>query len=115
MLNHKNHPTTVKLDQPLNPAVGRALLGATTHIRSMLIPPEQQQPQETAQNATPPEPPTNQETGTDLKAEMQGLESRIFDELGTLKQEIQKAQPQDADKQLKDVKEQLQSIIDGND
>lgn len=114
MLDHKQHPTTIKLDKPLDPGVGRALLGATTHIRSHLIPPAQAQ--QTAQNAEPaPQPPTNQQTGTDMTAELQGLESRIFDELGTLKDMVQKSQPQDANKELKDLKDQLQSVLDSND
>lgn len=114
MLNHQNHPTNIKLDQPMHPDHARAVLGTTTHIRSLLIPPAQAQQAPQVPNPAP-QPPTNQETGTDMKAEMQGLESRIFDELGTLKQEIQKAQPQDANKELQDLKQQLQGIVDGND
>ncbi len=111
-MDPKRHPQAIQLDQKLDPGIGRALLGATTHIRSMLIPQGQApQPQETA-----PEPPQNQETGTDVKAEMQGLESRIFDELSTLKQEIQKVgTPKDQNQEIKDLKDQLQSIIDSND
>lgn len=107
-----NQPT----NQLTHDQVG-ATLGNMTHIMSHLLPQKQatQQPQAPQTPETAPSPPTNQETGTDLKAEMQGLEGRIFDELDVLKQEIQKSQPQDANKELQDLKTQLQAIIDGKD
>lgn len=111
MLNNTPQANSPQLDNGKH----KAALGQATYIMSHLIQP--QQGQQIAQNSDPNQgAPENQDTPTDTKAEMQGLESRIFDELGTLRQEIQKAvAPKDQNQELQDLKDQLQAIIDAKE
>lgn len=57
--------------------------------------------------------PTNQTDQTDVKAEMQGLESRLMDELQTLKAEM-KTQG-DGKAELADLKKQIEQILASTD
>ena len=109
-----NQPLNNPIGKP-NPDNARASLGFSTNLLSQFL--QNQQPQQASSQPqeTAPQSPTNQETGTDLQAEMQGLETRILDELTTLKKEIKKAQPKDANQELEDLKQELQGILDSND
>lgn len=95
--------------QPMSPDAAKASLGLATHLQSLLMP--QAQPDTSQQPNPAPEPPTNQETSQDLTAEIQGLESRIMDEIGVLKSEIQKAQPKDSGHELETLKKEIEKII----
>lgn len=93
----------------MSPEEAKASLGIATHLQGMLL------PQAPVASNPAPEPPTNQQTSQDLQTEMQGLESRIMDEIGTLKEEIKKAQPQDSNKQIDDLKKQIEDVLNSND
>ena len=102
-----NQPST-----QLNPTDTRATLGNLTHIMGHLIP--QQQPDQ-SQN-TAPEPPQNQQMPEDVNSQVSGLESRIFDELGTLREEIKKiGAPKDQNKELEDLKKQIETVLSQNE
>jgi hypothetical protein len=110
MLDHKQHPAKIQLDNPPDSGTAKGMLGTHTFIMSHLITP--QQAQQIAQNADPNQgAPENQDTPTDSNTQMQGLEQRIFDELGTLKQEIQKISGKDSTKVLQDLKTQIDSAL----
>lgn len=101
----------------ISPESAKASLGIATHLQSMLLPKAQgPQPQGTAQTSEPaPQPPTNQTTPEDTQAQMQGLESRIIDEIGALKMEIKKAQPQDSNKEIEALKKEIENVLNSND
>ena len=80
------------------------------HLQSQM-PQEQpntQPAQDPAQGA-----PSNQTNQTDVKAEMQGLETRLMDELQTLKAEM-KSQG-DGKAELADLKKQIETILASTD
>lgn len=111
MLNPLDHST-------ISPESAKASLGIATHLQSMLLPkaPQGPQAQGTAQTSEPaPQPPTNQTTLTDTQAQIQGLESRIIDEIGALKEEIKKAQPLDSNKEIEALKKEIENVLNSND
>ncbi len=112
-----NQKPTQQTTQPMSHGDLKASMGVATFLQSHLIPQQgqQQQPQAPQTPEIAPETPTNQTTPSDTSAEMQGLESRIMDELGTLKAEIEKTQPQDANKELQNLKTELQALLDSKD
>lgn len=93
----------------------KAHLGTATYLQSLLLP--QGQPQQTADNANPaPQDPSNQTTPEDATSQLQGLETRIFDELGTLKDEIKQiADSKESSKELEDLKKQIEDVLSSND
>lgn len=102
----------------MNADDAKASLGIATALQQQLMP---QAPQDAAQTSEPngqspaPEPPTNQTTPEDTQAQMEGLESRIMDELGTLRDEVKQVAGKDTGKELEDIKKQIQTILDSND
>jgi hypothetical protein len=98
------------MDNQMTPEEAKASLGLATHLQSFLLPKGQGQASQTSDSAPgeaqPPEQPT-----TDMKAEIQALESRIMQEIGGLKQEIQKAQPKDANQEIDDLKKQIEAVL----
>lgn len=93
----------------LTPDEAKASLGVANHLMSHLMPQAPQEPQPA------PESPTNQETTTDTQAQMQGLETRIMDEIGALKEEIKKAQPKDAGSEIEALKKEIEAVLNSND
>lgn len=101
--------------QQISPEDAKAGLGIATHLQSFLLP---QKGGQTPVNNQPAQDPTqgapsNQETGTDVKAEMSGLESRLMDELQTLRAEM-KTQG-DGKAELENLKKQIEQILNSND
>lgn len=95
----------------LTPNDAKASLGIATHLQDMLMPKGQPQgppAQDPAQGA-----PSNQTTPEDTKAQMDGLESRLMDELQTLRAEM-KTQG-DGKQELADLKKQIETILNSSD
>lgn len=104
--------TPTQADNQIDPATMRASLGFATSALQQGLSQEQPQALDATQQPNPaPQPPTNQETPKDLLSEMQGLESRIMDEIGVLKSEIQKASPKDSGHELENLKKEIEKII----
>lgn len=97
--------------EQMTPEDAKASLGIATHLQSQLMP----QPQATQTPEPAPQPPTNQETPTDTANQMQGLESRIMDEIGALKEEIKKAQPKDSGSEIEALKKEIETVLNSND
>lgn len=76
----------------------------------------QQTPTQSPQGSTP-NPlqgiPSNQQTPTDTASQIEGLESRMMDELQTLKVEIQSQK--DGKKEFDDLKKQIETVLNSND
>lgn len=100
--------------QALSPDQAKASLGIANHLLAHLMPqaPQAQAPQ-TPEPA--PQPPTNQETSNDTANQMSGLEERIMSEIGALKEEIKKAQPQDSNKEIEALKKEIEQVLASND
>lgn len=90
----------------LNPHEVSVGLAQFTHLLSQGLPP----PTTPAQ-----EPGTTQQPGQEqnVKAEISGLESRLMDELATLREEM-KSQG-DGKAELADLKKQIEAILASND
>lgn len=107
-----NSSTQATDSQVLTPDQIGSHLGFVTHALQQGLSQEQPQALDATQQPNPaPQPPTNQETPKDLLSEMQGLESRIMDEIGVLKSEIQKASPKDSGHELENLKKEIEKII----
>lgn len=96
----------------MNPDDAKAALGIATHLQSFLMPQGQQGPQTPAQDPNQGAP-TNQTNQTDVKGEMQGLETRLMDELQTLKAEMKNQG--DGKQELADLKKQIEQILASTD
>ena len=91
----------------LNPdQTGAALAFATNLMRQTL--PEPSQTPNPAQGA-----PQNQQTPEDVQLQIQGLESRLMDELQTLKTEMK--DQGDGKQELADLKKQIEAVLNSND
>lgn len=103
----QSQPNNAQMD-PNQVSVGLAQNNAflQQHLATQVPPPEPAQ--DPAQGV-----PSNQENGADVKAEMQGLESRLMDELQTLKAEM-KSQG-DGKQELADLKKQIETILASTD
>lgn len=96
----------------MTPEEAKAALGLSTRLTEQHL--MSQMPQQEV--TTPAEEPgtTEQpEQQQDVTAEMQGLESRLMDELKTLREEM-KTQG-DGKKELADLKAQIESILNESD
>lgn len=104
----------------------KAAMGVATMMQKHLLRPkastspqnapgQSQMPQPNNQPAQDPTQgaPSNQQNPTDVKAQMSGLESRLMDELQTLRAEMQSQG--DAKKELADLKTSLDAILTSND
>jgi hypothetical protein len=100
-------PEQSQAQPDMSPEEAKASLGIATHLQSGLMP----------QAPTSPgnEPGTTQqpEQGQDVQAEIQGLESRLMDELKTLREEM-KTQG-DGKAELQDLKKQIEEILNSSD
>ncbi len=97
----------------ITPEDAKAGMGIATHLQSFLLPQGQQSSPSTPQQAPSQGAPTNQENPTDVKAEISGLESRLMDELDTLKSQM-KTQG-DSNKELEDLKKEIEKVLNSND
>lgn len=102
----KSQPNNPQTD-PNQVSVGLAENNAflQNHLKSQMPPTETPAPSQGA--------PTDQTNQTDVKAEMQGLESRLMDELQTLKAEMK--QQGDGKQELADLKKQIETILASTD
>lgn len=91
----------------MTPDQAKASLGLATHLMSHLMP-QAPPAQDPAQGA-----PSNQTTPEDTQNQIQGLEQRLMDELQTLRAEM-KTQG-DGQKELSDLKKQIEQILNSND
>lgn len=92
----------------LTPDQTAATLAFATHQMSQRLPQDQ-----TPEPA--PQPPTNQTNTSDTQAQMQGLETRIMDELGALKEEIKQVAANDSGKEINDLKTKIEAILNSNE
>lgn len=98
----------------MSPDQAKASMGIATHLMSRLLP--QTQPEASPATETPnPDQgvPTNQQNGEETQAQIQGLESRLMDELQTLRTEM-KAQG-DGQQELSDLKKQIEAVLNSNE
>ncbi len=86
----------------LDPSKVSAALAFSNNLNAQRLPPPQA-----------PETPSNQTTPEDTTAQIQGLESRLMDELQTLKAEM-KTQG-DGMKEVSDLKKQIEQILLSNE
>lgn len=90
----------------MSPEDAKASLGTATFLQNQLLP--------TAETPNPDQGvPTNQQTPEDTTAQIQGLESRLMDELQTLKAEMK--DQQDGKKEFNDLKKQIEEILNSSD
>ena len=101
---------------PQSAAVG---LGVINHLNKFLLPQKGAEGgSNTPQNApgqaqTPPSTEQGGQNQEDVKTQMSGLETRLMDELQTLKTETQSQS--DAKKELADLKKAVDTILNSND
>lgn len=98
-------------DTKMTPEEAKASLGIATHLQNQLLP----QGQDSQTSNPAPEAPTNQTTPEDTQAQMQGLESRLMDELQTLKAEIKKTAPKDSGSEIENLKQEIDAVLNSND
>lgn len=94
----------------MTPDEAKSSLGVANHLLSHLMPqaPQTPQAQDPAQGV-----PTNQTNQEDTQNQIQGLETRLMDELQTLRAEM-KTQG-DGQKELSDLKKQIEAILNSNE
>ena len=99
-------PQSQAIQSNMTPEDAKASLGIATHLQDQLMP--QQAPQEPTSPANEPgaSQPAPQQ---DITAEIQGLETRITDELKTIREEM-KTQG-DGKAELADLKKQIEQIL----
>ena len=97
----------------------KASLGIATALQDMHFH-SPQQPQDTPPSPDVPPPqdpnqgvPSNQQNQADTTAQIQGLETRLMDELATLKVEM-KSQA-DGKKEFNDFKKQIEGVLNAAD
>lgn len=114
MANNKPQPQ----QSQMNHGDAKASMGIATFLQSHLLPQKQPGQDQAQAPQTPeivPQPPTNQETSNDTANQMSGLEERIMSEIGALKEEIKKAQPQDSNKEIEALKKEIEQVLASND
>jgi len=99
-----------EMSNEMTPEDAKASLGIATFLQDQMMPKGQPQEPNPA-----PEPPSNQQNETDLKTEMTGLESRIMDEIGTLKEEIKKSAPKDSGSEIEALKKQIEDVLNSDE
>lgn len=93
----------------MTPDEAKASLGLATHLMSHLMPQAPQTPEPA------PQPPSNQGNPEDTQAQMQGLETRIMEEIGALKQEIKQAAGKDSGSEIETLKKEIEKVLNSND
>lgn len=91
--------------QPNNmtPEEAKASLGIATALQDKMLP----------QNPNPDQGvPSNQQTTQDVSTQIQGLETRIMDEISTIKEEM-KGEGDKGKKDLSDLKKSIEQILNG--
>lgn len=102
-----NNDNKLATDSQVHPDHARSSLGFSTMLLQQGLP-QAPQAQDPAQGV-----PTNQTTPEDTKAQMDGLESRLMDELKTLRAEM-KSQA-DGQQELSDLKKQIEAVLNSNE
>lgn len=105
----------------VDPNQAGANLGFVNTLQEHLLQYKAQQGQNQPQQAPNPVPaqdpnegvPSNQQNQTDTTAQIQGLESRLMDELNTLKVEMQSQK--DGKKEFDDLTAQIEQVLNSND
>jgi gas vesicle protein len=92
--------------QAMTPDEAKASLGVATALQDQLMP-------QAPVTSAAPEPPQNQENGSDLANQIQGLESRVMDEIGTLKEEMKKSS--DGGSEISNLKKQIEEVLNSKD
>lgn len=88
--------------EEMTPEEAKASMGIATHLQTMLMPQAPQTP-------NPDQGvPQNQQTPKDVETQIQGLESRIMDELQTLREEMK---AKGDSKELADLKKQIEAVL----
>jgi hypothetical protein len=111
-------PNQTTQGQSMNPQDAKLGLGIITNLQKYLLPQQGNgQPMQDAGSTPTQDPnqgaPSNQSNQTDVKAEIAGTESRIMDEINTLRAEMK--QQGDGKKELEDLKKQIESVLNSND
>lgn len=113
------NPQIAQAKQPqVNPNQAGANLGFINTLQEHLLQYKAQQGQNQAPNPIPAQAtsqgtPTNQNNPTDVKAEIQGLEGRLMDELATVKAELQSQK--DGKKEFDDLKKQIEGVLNSTE
>lgn len=95
-------PQNTQPNSQLPPDQLSASLAFANNLQSQGLPPPQA-----------PETPTNQTSLEDTQAQIKGLETRLMDELQTLRAEMK--DQGDGKKELADLKKQIEQILNSNE
>lgn len=94
---------------PITPDRAKAALGNATLLQSFLLPKAPQTPQNAPQPMETPKPEV------DVKGEIQGSETRLMSEITKLKDMIEANAPKDKNKELDDLKKEIEKVLSQSD
>lgn len=107
-------PQAPQQNNEMSPEDAKASMGIATALQDQLMP--QGQPTDGSMGGeTAPEPQGNVEEKQDTTAQIQGLESRVLDEIRTLREEFKQADSKNNSSELSDLKKQIEEVLAQND
>lgn len=116
------NPITPPIGQPTDPkqqanaAAGN--LGFINTMQEHLLKHKAGKQQAIQPQETPHKPPQQEQTSNpteDMKTEIKGSEERIMDEIKALKEEMTKNSPDGKQKEIDDLRKQIQEVLDAPD
>lgn len=93
----------------MSPEEAKASLGIATHLQSMLMPTAP--PEQNSSPANEPGTTQNPASQEDVKSEITGLETRILDELKTLREEIKQVDSKNNSNDFAELKKKIESVL----